>query len=71
MKIELNKPLSEVKPFCAKLKPLSHTEQKILNKWIDETLKKGIIERSNSKWRSSIFPVKKPDKFLPDGSIEK
>lgn len=42
---------------------------KVINKWVRESLKKGIIEESNSVWRRSIFPVKKPDKILPTGEV--
>ena len=41
---------SNPKPVISKLKPLAHSELKIVENWIKEALAKGIIEESNSTW---------------------
>lgn len=50
-----------VKPIVSKLRPLAHAELKIVEQWIRECMEKGVIEESNSMWRSTVFPVPKPD----------
>jgi len=66
--IELNK--RNPRPIVSKLKPLAHSELKIVEKWIGEALDKGIIEESSSVWRSTVFPVPKPPIIHEDGKIE-
>jgi len=60
-----------VKPVVSRLRPLAHSELKIVEEWIKESLAKGIIEESNSAWRSTVFPVPKPDALGPNGEIIK
>ena len=71
VRLELNTRLEDIPPAAARLKPLSKGELEIVQKWISDCLKKGVIEPSNSTWRSAIFPVAKPDIVKPDGSTEK
>lgn len=70
IRVKLNfKKDADLTPKVARVKPLSEKELRIVQKWIEEGLKKNIIEPSTSPWRSSVFPVKKPDKILPDGKV--
>jgi len=57
-----------ITPVVSKLRPLAHSELKVVETWIKESLEKGIIEESNSAWRSTVFPVAKPDEVDRDGN---
>eukprot|EP00924_Labyrinthula_sp_SR-Ha-C_P004090 snap_masked-scaffold_3-processed-gene-13.1-mRNA-1 protein AED:1.00 eAED:1.00 QI:0/0/0/0/1/1/2/0/369 len=44
-------------PRFMPLRPLSHSEIKVVNKWIEDALQKNFIEQSVSTWRATIFPI--------------
>src|SRR5690606_10220083 len=50
----------KLKPRCTRFKALSHKELSVVQDWLQSALDKGIIDYSESSWRSSIFPVMKP-----------
>ena len=55
-------------PRVTRMKHLSHKELDIVRTWLNDALKKKIIEQSESSWRSCIFPVHKPPSFK-DGKL--
>ena len=68
-KIELSNPEDYHRPRASRIKPLSHAELKVVQKWIQDSLKQGIIRPSKSPWRSCVFPVKKDD-LMVNGKLE-
>ena len=48
-------------PVRAKVRPLNPIQEKDLKRQIDDWLKAGVIEESNSPWSSALVPVKKKD----------
>ena len=68
LKINFNRDISQVKPNIAKAKPLSNKELQIVQNWINGGLASGSLEESYSTWRSSVFPVRKPNEIRADGS---
>ena len=65
--LTFNEPIDTVKPIISKVRPLSHKELAVVQEWITSSLKAGIIEPSSSTWRSTVFPVRKPDKVDSSG----
>ena len=56
-------------PQTSRMKP-PRKELEIVREWITKSLKDGVIEVSESAWRSCIFPVEKPPKKLPNGFLK-
>ena len=67
--LEFNKNIKDIKPIVSKIKPLSHKEREILHKWWEKGFKEGILEESNSQWRSSAFPVPKSAELDKNGKL--
>ena len=65
--VQLEFKKERITPIVSKLRPLAHSELKVVEEWIKESLEKGIIEESDSAWRSTVFPVAKPDEIDRDG----
>lgn len=58
-KISLTIDTGDARPFKKKPYPMSPYMQKILNDELDEMLKMGVVEKSNSPWCSPVLLVKK------------
>lgn len=71
IKLQFTKDMNNVTPTVSKLRPLSHVEHEVLRAWWDSALSQGIIQPSNSVWRSTIFPVKKPVEIDAAGKVKK
>ena len=49
---------------CTRLKPFSHMDFQIVTRRLQQALDKGIVEPSDSGWRSSVLPVPKPPRVV-------
>jgi len=69
-KLSLKIETGDAKPFRKRPYPMSPYMSEILNREVDEMLKLGVIEPSNSPWCSPVLLVKKPTgeyRFCFDG----
>ena len=58
---------SGLTPRESRMKTLTQHELSIVQDWFRDAVKKGVIEKSTSGWRSYIFPVEKPAKMNERG----
>ena len=70
VEFEFNRDINQVKPIVMKLKDLSFKEMSIVDDWVRDSLRESIVEESQSTWRHTIFPVRKPDRINAQGLPE-
>eukprot|EP00924_Labyrinthula_sp_SR-Ha-C_P004986 snap_masked-scaffold_1-processed-gene-17.31-mRNA-1 protein AED:1.00 eAED:1.00 QI:0/0/0/0/1/1/2/0/794 len=71
LQLSLNAEPDEIKNKASKVRPLAFKELLIVKQWIEKGMKDGLLETSNSKFRSSVFPVEKPMSRDKDGNMKK